>query len=390
MGETIHHFKTIEDYKEYMENSYQEPFVSCINYDKTTIRYNKTEEEKERERLLRTPLTFEIQSDGDIIWKTNSTGSSRRTIEYSKDNGQTWTEITSATGDTAPSISVVSGDTVQFRGNNATYFNNMYYNWFSESTCSFSLKGNIMSLINSTDFSDLTTLESAYTFYSMFRNCTGLTDASNLVLPATTLRGECYQFMFEGCTNLTTAPALPATTLVSSCYHGMFCSCTSLTQAPELPATTLANHCYSHMFSGCTSLTQGPSSIGTPATTMVASACTYMFANCKSLTTAPELPATTLANYCYNGMFSNCNSLTTAPELPATTLAKGCYDAMFHYCSNLNYIKCLATDISASNCTYGWVNGVASTGTFVKNSAMTGWTTGIGGIPSGWTVQDAS
>lgn len=42
------------------------------------------------------------------------------------------------------------------------------------------------------------------------------------------------------------------------CYYSMFINCTSLTQAPILPATTLADNCYSFMFSGCTSLAQAP------------------------------------------------------------------------------------------------------------------------------------
>jgi hypothetical protein len=64
---------------------------------------------------------------------------------------------------------------------------------------------------------------------------------------------------------------------------------------------------------------------------------------------------------------------------------------MFYNCTNLNYIKCLATDISASNCTSNWVNGVAASGTFVKDPNITTstWETGANGIPSGWTVQDA-
>ena len=112
-----------------------------------------------------------------------------------------------------------------------------------------------------------------------------------------------------------------------------------------------------------------------------------MFKNCTSLISAPELPATTLADSCYNSMFSGCTSLTTAPELPATTLAEGCYSNMFSGCSNLNYINCLATDMSAANCTKYWVLGVASTGTFVK-AAGTSWSTGTGGIPEGWTVEE--
>ena len=100
------------------------------------------------------------------------------------------------------------------------------------------------------------------------------------------------------------------------------------------------------------------------------------------------LPATTLASGCYNNMFRDCTSLTTAPELPATKLADRCYQYMFSGCRSLNYIKCLATDISALRCTSNWVSNVASTGTFVKAASMTSWTTGTSGIPTGWTVQN--
>ena len=193
-----------------------------------------------------------------------------------------------------------------------------------------------MSLIDSTEFTTATTLQSAYTFYLLFVDCTGLTDGSRLILPSTTLIQGCYDTMFRGCTSLTTAP--------------------------ELPATTLANNCYK-----------------------------WMFLDCASLTSAPELPATTLANSCYVDMFGRCTSLTTAPELPATTLAYACYQGMFSNCTNLNYIKCLATDISATNCVKDWVTGVQTTsGTFVKAASMNDWTTDINGIPSNWTVQDAS
>lgn len=63
---------------------------------------------------------------------------------------------------------------------------------------------------------------------------------------------------------------------------------------------------------------------------------------------------------------------------------------MFSGCTSLNYIKCLATDIGASNCTLSWVSGVPASGTFVKNASMSSWTTGDSGIPIGWTVVDAS
>lgn len=101
------------------------------------------------------------------------------------------------------------------------------------------------------------------------------------------------------------------------------------------------------------------------------------------------LPATALADYCYNYMFYGCISLTVAPELPATTLVNGCYVAMFVGCTSLNYIKCLATDISADSCTALWVEGVSASGTFVKHPNMNEWSRDSYGIPSGWTVVDA-
>ena len=86
-------------------------------------------------------------------------------------------------------------------------------------------------------------------------------------------------------------------------------------------------------------------------------------------------------------MFQGCTSLTEAPELPATTLATNCYSYMFYKCTNLNYIKALFTTEPGTDYTTHWVNNVASTGTFVKNSEATWDVTGTNGIPSGWTVE---
>ena len=306
-----------------------------------------------------TPLTFNVTSDGAIKWAKSGSAMQEKTILYKLNDGE-WTSITSNSSGSAPSISVVSGDTIQFKGDNATYSTGSNaYTYFIASGATFTVSGNIMSLIDSTDFAMATVLTKDYAFCSLFKSCTGLTDASNLVLPATTLRLGCYRSLFDRCSHLTSGTELPATTLAQDCYRSMFFNCSDLTTAPELPATRLASSCYYYMFDGCS-----------------------------SLTTAPELPATTLASSCYQYMFAGCSSLTTAPELPATTLINGCYRYMFQSCTNLNYIKCLATDISASNCTNRWVANVAATGTFVTPSS-TNWDTGTSGIPEGWTRVDA-
>lgn len=218
-------------------------------------------------------------------------------------------------------------------------------------------------------------------YRAMFYACSSLTTTP--MLPATTCAPYCYYDMFYGCTSLTTAPAeLPATTLADNCYNRMFRKCTNLTTAPSLPADTLKTNCYCAMFLDCANLTGAPS---LPAVVLAKNCYRGMFQECSALVTAPSLPATVLADSCYRSMFYHCTSLVKAPLLPAKILKSQCYWNMFTGCSSLNYVKCLATDISAE-CTSNWLSGVATTGTFVRNSKTT-WSSNASGIPSGWTQQ---
>lgn len=99
------------------------------------------------------------------------------------------------------------------------------------------------------------------------------------------------------------------------------------------------------------------------------------------------LPSMTLANWCYAAMFHTCKLLETAPVLPAPTLSTRCYNQMFENCKSLNYVKCLATDISASLATVAWFRNASTTGTFVKANETT-WSRGEAGIPSGWRIEN--
>ena len=273
--------------------------------------------------------------------------------------------------------------------------------------CYSNMFQNCTSLVNAPAL-PATTLET-YCYSSMFSNCTSLTQAPEL--PASACPIDCYLRMFQECTSLQTAPELPATTLGNYCYYGMFSGCTSLENVQSaLPATQLSYYCYGAMFRNCTSLTTAPAlpasaltescyremfSFGgltqapsLPATTLAVGCYEWMLAGCP-ITEAPELPATTLANYCYWGMFGYCSNLETAPALPASALTIGSYGYMFRDCTNLDNIKCLATDISATDCTNSWTLNVASAGTFVKAAEMSGWTVdSVNGIPSGWTVKE--
>ena len=320
-------------------------------------------------------LTFVAQESGTFTF----TPKNSNVISYSTDNGSTWTQ--------SSSVSVNANDKVLWKDTmtpSASY-PNQGVGIFSSSG-RFTVEGNVMSLLYEDNFSGQTDLSGKnFAFNSLFSGCTTLTSAENMILPATTLSSNCYYQMFYGCTSLTTAPSLPATTLVNYCYQNMFYGCSSLTTAPELPATTLAVYCYDAMFGDCRSLTTAPS---LPATTLANGCYGGMFAGCTSLTTAPSLPATTLARICYGDMFRGCTSLTTAPSLPATTLANYCYRYMFSGCTSLSSITCLATNISAIDCTTNWLYGVAANGTFTQAASMTpiSWSRGNSGIPYSWTV----
>ena len=155
---------------------------------------------------------------------------------------------------------------------------------------------------------------------------------------------------------------------------------------------TLQVYHFSYLFSKCSFLNIDENNkLLLPATTLADSCYESMFKGCASLTTAPKLPAATLANRCYYYMFQGCASLTTAPELPATTLATYCYSYMFQDCASLNYIKAMFTTTPSTSYMSNWVNGVASSGTFVKNSAAT-WTSecGVSTYPCKWAVETAS
>lgn len=362
--------------------------------------------------LERQYLTFKVLSEGTIT-AVSTDAHANRTIQYSLNCGK-WQSLTIST--TSQSLGTFNiDDEIRIKGNNSNYSSGLGPHCHFAGTAQTEVKGNIMSLVYGDNFVGKTVLTVNYTFNGLFMGWTNLVSAEDLIMPAVTLKDRCYIYLFKNCSSLQKTPkVLPATNLVVNCYfemfrdckkivyppiisavnmnggsccQAMFQGCTVLRETPDLNATTLSASCYSHMFDGCTSLTTAPV---LPATTMASSCYEYMFNACTSLKTAPELPATTLVNNCYRYMFTNCRNLTTAPSvLPATTLVGGCYNYMFYGCSKIKYIKAMFTTTPSSTYTSNWVNGVASSGTFVKNSAATWDVRGTSGIPNNWTVQTA-
>lgn len=197
-----------------------------------------------------------------------------------------------------------------------------------------------------------------------------------------------YSQMFSYCPYITIAPLL-GEAYGDSCFSSMFYGCTSLIDGGTIKInagnSSSYDRCY-YMFGDCRSL----QTVTLQASTIRKQDCYNMFVGCSDLQTVGTVNITSVGESgCYS-MFYGCRSLTTAPILKAATLSKQCYQYMFYGCTSLQYIKCLATDISASNCTYRWTYNLSSTGTFVKKTGMSGWTTGADGIPTNWTIQDAN
>lgn len=312
--------------------------VTDTDGGRMAIRTTKSQTVK-RSDLLRMPaVTYEATNyskpltvtaiEGTTVIMAKQGKPASVSIEY-RIGIDSWADYTIGT-----SLELASGESVQFRakeGSAGTFSTDIenYYRINAYGEGNIKVSGNVQSLVdgtlNSTSVGDCT-------FACLFRGCSKLVDASDLVLPATTLAYRCYAMMFR--------------------------SCFSLTKVPELPATEMEQECYLEMFAACSHLTE-----------------------------APVLPATTLAFGCYAGMFSECARMTTAPVLPAKELKDACYMDMFKLCNKLNYVKALFTTTPSSRYTDGWLYGVAYEGTFVKSKDATWELTGDDGIPDGWIVE---
>ena len=291
-----------------------------------SVKYSGTKKVKSIEAVkkaaepvtLSTPLTVEALTAGTITVSDPKTG-----MQYSL-NGAAKTAVTT-TG-----IDVTEGDKVAFYGN-GTSITSYNRTTIGGSGDGFLCKvyGNIMSLVDEENFATATELTDVFVFAYLFNGNTTLTDASDLLLPATTLTNSCYGSMFNGCTALTAVPNLPATTLAEKCYDSMFEYCRGLTALPD-----------------------------------------------------NLLPATMLAGYCYHRMFVNCTGLTAAPLLPARKLADNCYSLMFQDCYMLASVTCLATTNVTSKNISNWLMNAGTRANSPKlyvDQSMTGadWSNGV-------------
>lgn len=179
-------------------------------------------------------LYFTMPQGGTVSLTKNGTPT-EVTLEYSLDNGSTWT--TWVESENVRSLTLAAGQTMHVRNTSeiSTGFStggNKYYNFaFTADTYA---GGNINSLLCKNPENAVITI---FCFCNLFRYCNLLISAP--LLPSTVLANLCYNQMFESCGNMTIAPILPAPVLYQSCYQKMFYSCSRLNTI-TIYATSLA------------------------------------------------------------------------------------------------------------------------------------------------------
>lgn len=285
-------------------------------------------------------FTIESTQDSNTITAVKSNSSKNPTIYYSLDNGSTWSNQALTSG-TITFGTINTGDKIIFKSTAPAFSSdwNKYIRF--NGSKDFKVYGNIMSLTNGDNFASNSSFQanSTFVFCGLFYGTTTLVDASDLILPATTLVNSCYNGMFRGCSNLVNGPKL-------------------------LPALNVPLDGYSSMFEGCVSLVEGP-----------------------------EISATTVSgNTALNRMFCmNRNSKVTAAMTKGPILRitnplsySNVYQQLF--CGNGNIVE-ITVLISGTDKTFtNWLANVSSTGV-IKTLSGTTFTSGTSGLPSGWTTE---
>ena len=332
------------------------------------------------------PICFENINTGSstiILKNTVSSDGTALTANYEYTTNNDYENAEWHPYSVGQQILLLQDEKIYFRGSRSSQSSTSYMQF--ELNGKFNASGNINSLINATDFVNITSLSQygTYTFYRMFDSCQDLYRCPDL--PATTLITSCYEYMFYNCTNIEDIPLLPSKTVVNSAYERMFSGCTSLEyiDSNALPATRTDYDAYWYMFSNCTNLVQPPE---LPSKQLGSYCYSGMFYGCSSLRWMPELPATTLSQSCYSNMFNGCTSLNTTTELPAPVLVSYCYSNMFYNCHNVDTIVCKAESISdsATNTTSNWLYGTAVSGEFYYYNEDIWTRYSASGIPNGW------
>lgn len=264
---------------------------------------------------------------------TVSSGVYATQLEFSKDK-ENWTTINLMNLGYSYNISLNVGEKVYFR-NDSGYFNYYGYSGGYVARC-YQFTGNYSHIAGG----DIRTILD-------YRN----------VNTVNTKQG-CFARLFYGNSRLTKGPEYPFDTLNGYTFFETYRNCSNLTQVPLLPAKHLGDREYQYMFHSCSSLT----TVGN----MV-------------------LPSENTTIGCYSYMFYNCVNLEDTPIIYAKSLsASYVCQYMFYGCSKVDSLTVYMDSVTGNNATASWLGSVSATGTF-HNLGTATYSSGISGIPSGWT-----
>lgn len=328
---------------------------------------------------------FTVNGGGVIKFYKNKSDAKTWEIEYSND-GVNWTRHTiasrSSTQQYLNNITVSGGK---------TYIKTRSYGLDSDdyvymaTTYPATVSGNINSLLflgSPSTWRNYTYIPEGRNFYRFFRGWTQLTDASNLVLKATTLTEKAYGDMFRGCTALVNPPKeIPATDFPASSASDMFNGCLSMTTTPKIEVKSTAQGTqvgFSAVFAGCSSITSAEN-----ITLHVGGVYANLFNSCTRLTTLPKLEGSGRVNC--DRMFAVCTSLEKGLDI--TKITDGVFSRMYDGCTSLK--EAYAPTLQSWAYTDNWLNNVAGSGILYADAAVAGIipTDVTWGCPSGWQIQ---
>ena len=271
--------------------------------------------------------------------------SSKRTVEYSTDEGITWNRQTRSGSGSSVAIIYVKlkskGKSILVRGDysyNSTTGNNYVY---FLPTANYSVSGNLFTLTRNSviQAGNKASITSAgeFEFDRLFEDSDKLIDASNLTINNITSVGySSFLWTFRGCEALKGAPNFSSIKNVGEkgfCYA--FSRCLQLSSTPNFDRVEIVgDNGFEHAFGAC-----------------------------KKITSTPDFR--NVVNVGNNGFFyafTGCNLLTTA------------------FTPNVS-----AWDTSIFE---GWLNVTAATGVVHKPRNLTIPTDTTSGVPTGWTTQD--
>ena len=264
-------------------------------------------------------------------------GTVSKDINYSLDDGETWTAYDLST---LPVVSVGAGKSVKLRGRNnggigTSPFSS--YNIQLHMNKSYSVTGNPSSLVDP-EPAVFATYTNFPAMGRLFQNETNLVDASGLETSQYTQVGDFHFYRaFEG-SGLQRPPSFSGVTLIKrSGMERAFYGCSALAEATDLSSLVelRGEHALLYTYKNCTSLTTG--------------------SNLHSLTTISNNGGMV------EGMYESCTSLVTAYSPKLTTW-------------NENYFR-------------NWLNGVSASGEVCVPTGMSLNiipTDTVNGVPNGW------